>query len=148
MAQIPLFETVAKAHGHTCPGIALGYKIAVVAAKWAGEYDDVRIISHTTRCPLDALKVTFDIKNHPERMIVEDIGRVNFVITRPDGKKLFIDEVPGTHLTSDELSALKKNVEAGTAGPDDLKRMNEIKHELFLVMQAMDDAALFSVREE
>ena len=148
MAQIPLFETVAKAHGHTCPGIALGYKIAVVAAKWAGEYDDVRIISHTTRCPLDALKVTFDIKNHPERMIVEDTGRVNFVITRPDGKKLFIDEVPGTHLTSDELSALKKNVEAGTAGPDDLLRMNEIKHELFLVMQAMDDAALFSVREE
>ena len=32
MVQIPAFEIIAKAHGHTCPGIALGYKIAVVAA--------------------------------------------------------------------------------------------------------------------
>ncbi|MDV0443926.1 formylmethanofuran dehydrogenase subunit E family protein [Methanorbis rubei] len=148
MVQIPAFEAVAKAHGHTCPGIALGYKIAVVVAKWAGEYDDVRIVSHTTRCPLDALKVTFDAKNHPERIIVENTGIVSFVITRPDGRKLFIDEIPGTHLTTDELTELKKKVEAKTAGPADMQRMNEIKHELFLVMQAMDDSALFSVREE
>lgn len=55
MVQIPAFETIAKAHGHTCPGIALGYKIAVVVATWAGDEDDVRIVAHTTRlsagCP-------------------------------------------------------------------------------------------------
>lgn len=148
MVQIPAFETVAQAHGHTCPGIALGYKIAVVAATWAGEDDDVRIVSHTTRCPLDALKVTFDVKNHPERMVVEDTGTVSFVITKPDGRRLFIDELPGTHLSSVELTELKKKAEADTATPGDLRRMQEIKDELFRVMQAIPDEKLFSVHEE
>lgn len=148
MVQIPAFETIAKAHGHTCPGIALGYKIAVVAAKWAEGTDDVRIVSHTTRCPLDALKVTFDVKNHPERMVVVDTNTVSFVITKPSGRKLFIDELPGTHLTSSELTELKKKVAAKTATPADLKRMNEIKDELFTVMQAIPDEKLFTIREE
>ena len=148
MVQIPAFETVAQAHGHTCPGIALGYKIAVVAARWVGDDDDVRIVAHTTRCPLDALKVTFDVRNHPERMVVEDTNTVSFVITKPNGKKLFIDELPGTHLTTAELTEIKKKVEAGTATPDDLRRMNEIKNELFRIMQAIPDEKLFAVREE
>ena len=148
MVQIPAFETIAKAHGHTCPGIALGYKIAVVAATWAGDEDDVRIVAHTTRCPLDALKVTFDVKNHPERMVVADTNTVSFVITKPNGHKLFIDELPGTHLTSEELTQLKKKVEAGTATPEDLRRMNAIKDELFHVMQAIPDEKLFTIREE
>ncbi|MDR0980383.1 MAG: formylmethanofuran dehydrogenase subunit E family protein [Methanocalculaceae archaeon] len=147
MVQIPAFETVAQAHGHTCPGIALGYKIAVVAAAWAGE-KEVRIVAHTTRCPLDALKVTFDVKNHPERMDVADTNTVSFVITKPNGRKLFIDELPGTHLTSDELTRIKKKIEIGTATPGDLRRMSEIKNELFHVMQAIPDEKLFSVREE
>lgn len=147
MVQIPAFETIAQAHGHTCPGIALGYKIAVVAARWAGDEDDIRIVSHTTRCPLDALKVTFDVRNHPERMTVEDTGTVSFVITRPDGRRLFIDELPGTHLTTDELTALKKKIEAGTATPADLTRIDVIKDELFRVMQKIPDHQLFTVHE-
>lgn len=148
MVQIPAFDTVAKAHGHTCPGIALGYKIAVVAARWAGDADDVRIVAHTTRCPLDALKVTFDVKNHPERMDVVDTNTVSFVITRPDGHRLFIDELPGTHLSSEELTGIKKKVEEGTATPADLRRMQEIKDELFAIMQAIPNEKLFAVREE
>ena len=42
MVQILTFDTMAKAqHVHTCPGITLGYKIAVVAARWAGDAYDV-----------------------------------------------------------------------------------------------------------
>ncbi|MDR3102118.1 MAG: formylmethanofuran dehydrogenase subunit E family protein [Methanocalculaceae archaeon] len=148
MVQIPSFETIAQSHGHTCPGIVLGYKIAVTAARWVGDCDDVRITAHTTRCPLDALQVTFDVKNHPERMTVEDTGTVSFVITKPDGSRLFIDELPGTHLTSDELTELKKKAAANTATPADLKCMNEIKDELFKVMQAIPNEKLFVVREE
>lgn len=147
MVQIPAFETITQAHGHTCPGIALGYKIAIVAARWAGDEDDLRIVSHTTRCPLDALKVTFDVKNHPERLTVEDTGTVSFVITRPDGRRLFIDELPGTYLTTNELTVLKKKIEAGSATPADLTRINEIKDELFCVMRKIPDDQLFFVHE-
>lgn len=81
-------------------------------------------------------------------MVVADTNTVSFVITKPNGHKLFIDELPGTHLTSEELTQLKKKVEAGTATPEDLRRMNAIKDELFHVMQAIPDEKLFTVREE
>ncbi|HJK01155.1 MAG TPA: FmdE family protein [Methanocorpusculum sp.] len=55
MVQIPTFEIMAKAHGNLCPGIALGYKMAVVVEKWVDGEDNVKIIAHTTRCPLDVL---------------------------------------------------------------------------------------------
>ncbi len=148
MTQIPSFETVAKAHGHTCPGIALGYKIAVVAAEWADTIDDIHILSHTTRCPLDAVKVTFDTKNHPERLTVEDTNTVSLVFTKPDGSRLCIDELPGTHLSTDELTEIKKKVENHTATPDDLSRMNRIKDDLFRIMKEIPNEQLFSVHEE
>ncbi|HJJ89389.1 MAG TPA: formylmethanofuran dehydrogenase subunit E family protein [Methanocorpusculum sp.] len=148
MVQIPTFEIMTKAHWHMCPGIALGYKMAVVVGKWVGDEDNVKIIAHTTRCPLDALKITFDVKNHPERLIVDDTNTVSFIITKPNGCNLFIDELPGTHLTSEELTELKKKVQAGTATRDDRRRINEIKAELFHIMQSISNEKLFTVREE
>lgn len=148
MTQIPAFETIAKAHGHLCPGISLGYKIAVVAATWAGEDDEVTILAHTTRCPLDAIKITFDTKNHPDRLTVEDTNTVSFVLTKPNGSKLYIDELPGTKITSDELKALKKKAEDGVATPEEFARINEIKEEHYKIMEALPPEKLFSVREE
>lgn len=148
MTKIPEFETIAKAHGHTCPGISLGYKIAIAAATWAGDEDDIKILAHTTRCPLDAIKITFDTKNHPERLLIDDTNTVKFVMTKPNGDKLYIDELPGTKITSDELKALKKKAEAGNASDADLARINEIKEEHYQIMKALPSEKLFTVRED
>ncbi|HJJ91161.1 MAG TPA: FmdE family protein [Methanocorpusculum sp.] len=44
MVQIPTFEIMTKAHGHMCPGIALGYKMAVVVGKWVGDEDKLKLL--------------------------------------------------------------------------------------------------------
>jgi len=147
MTDIPDFETIAKAHGHTCPGIALGYKIAVVAAKWSGSETNISVVSHTTRCPLDALKQTFDLKKHPERLLVDDTNTVKFILEKPDGSKLFIDEVPGTKLTSKELHTLKEKIAAKTATPEDIARCDAIQDEFLHIMLNTPDEKLFTVRE-
>jgi len=139
---------IAKAHGHTCPGIALGYKIAVVAAKWSGTETNISVLSHSTRCPLDALKQTFDLRTHPERLIVEDTNTVSFVLEKPDGSKLFIDEIPGTKVTSDELHTLKGKISAKSATEEEIKRHTEIQNELLQVMLNTPDEKLFTIREE
>lgn len=148
MTDIPDFDVIAKAHGHTCPGIALGYKIAVVAAKWSGTETTIKVLSHSTRCPLDALKQTFDLRKHPERLVVEDTNTVSFILEKPDGSKLFIDEVPGTKITSVELHALKGKLSAKTATPEEIKRYAEIQNELLQVMMNTPDDELFTVRTE
>ncbi len=148
MTDIPDFDMIAKAHGHTCPGIALGYKIAVVAAKWSGTETNISVLSHSTRCPLDALKQTFNLRTHPERLIVEDTNTVSFVLEKPDGSKLLIDEIPGTKLTSDELHTLKGKISAKTATEEEIKRHTEIQNELLQVMLNTPDEKLFTIREE
>ena len=145
MTQIPTFEEIAEAHGHRCPGIAIGYKMAKAAAEWAGD-EPVRVYSTTTRCPLDALRHTFRLTD--ETLTIEDKGELHFVLEKADGSKLFIDEVLGSKIKNAEGNALREKVRAGTASAEETKRFNEIQEELLEQAFNTADEKLFTVRTE
>jgi formylmethanofuran dehydrogenase subunit E len=142
MTQIPTFEEIAEAHGHRCPGIAIGYKMAKAAAEWAGD-EPVRIYSTTTRCPLDALRHTFRLTD--ETLTIEDKGELHFVLEKADGSKLFIDEVPGSKIKNDEGNKLRKKVREGTASKEETARFNEIQEELLQQAFNTPDEKLFTI---
>lgn len=146
MTHIPTFDEIASAHGHRCPGIAIGYKMAKAAAEWAGEEENIRVYSTTTRCPLDALRHTFGLTE--ETLTIEDKHELHFILEKPDGTKLFIDEVPGSKIKSEEGDALREKVRAGTASAEETARFDEIQAEL--LQQAFDtpDEKLFTLRTE
>lgn len=146
MTRIPSFDEIANAHGHRCPGIAIGYKMAKAAAEWAGDEENIRVYSTTTRCPLDALRHTFHLTD--ETLTIEDKGELHFILEKPDGTKLFIDEVPGSKIKNAEGDALREKVRAGTASAEETKRFNEIQEELLEQAFAMDDEKLFTLRTE
>ncbi|HJJ35015.1 formylmethanofuran dehydrogenase subunit E family protein [Methanocorpusculum bavaricum] len=148
MTVVPDFDTIAKAHGHVCPGIALGYKIALEAAAWAGNETKITVLSYTQRCPLDALRYIFDLNSHPDRLTIENTNTGSYVLEKPDGSRLFIDEVPDTKLTSDELHRLKVRAAAKTATPEESDRLQEIRLEMVKIMLATPNEQLFTVREE
>ena len=145
MTHIPSFDEIANAHGHRCPGIAIGYKMAKAAAEWAGD-EPVRVYSTTNRCPLDALRHTFHLTD--ETLTIEDKGELHFILEKPDGTKLFIDEVPGSKIKNAEGDALRERVRAGTASAEETKRFDEIQEELLEQAFAMDDEKLFTLRTE
>ena len=145
MTQIPTFEEIAEAHGHRCPGIAIGYKMAKAAAEWAGD-EPVRVYSTTTRCPLDALRHTFRLTD--ETLTIEDKGELHFVLEKADGSKLFIDEVPGSKIKNEEGDKLRKKVREGTASKEETARFNEIQEELLQQAFNTPDEKLFTVRTE
>ena len=145
MTHIPSFDEIANAHGHRCPGIAIGYKMAKAAAEWAGD-ESVRVYSTTNRCPLDALRHTFHLTD--ETLTIEDKGELHFILEKPDGTKLFIDEVPGSKIKNAEGDALREKVRAGTASAEETKRFNEIQEELLEQAFNTADEKLFTVRTE
>ena len=145
MTHIPSFDEIANAHGHRCPGIAIGYKMAKAAAEWAGD-EPVRVYSTTNRCPLDALRHTFHLTD--ETLTIEDKGELHFILEKPDGTKLFIDEVPGSKIKNAEGDALREKVRAGTASAEETKRFNEIQEELLEQAFNTADEKLFTVRTE
>ncbi|HJJ87843.1 MAG TPA: formylmethanofuran dehydrogenase subunit E family protein [Methanocorpusculum sp.] len=142
MTQIPTFEEIAEAHGHRCPGIAIGYKMAKAAAEWAGD-EPVRVYSTTTRCPLDALRHTFNLTD--ETLTIEDKGELHFVLEKADGSKLFIDEVPGSKIKNEEGDKLRKKVREGTASKEETARFNEIQEELLQQAFNTPDEKLFTI---
>ena len=142
MTQIPTFEEIANAHGHRCPGIAIGYKMAKAAAEWAGD-EPVRVYSTTTRCPLDALRHTFRLTD--ETLTIEDKGELHFVLEKADGSKLFIDEVPGSKIKNDEGNKLRNKVREGTASKEETARFNEIQEELLQQAFNTPDEKLFTI---
>jgi formylmethanofuran dehydrogenase subunit E len=142
MTQIPTFEEIAEAHGHRCPGIAIGYKMAKAAAEWAGD-EPVRVYSTTTRCPLDALRHTFRLTD--ETLTIEDKGELHFILEKADGSKLFIDEVPGSKIKNDEGDKLRKKVREGTASKEETARFNEIQEELLQQAFNTPDEKLFTI---
>ena len=141
MTQIPTFEEIAEAHGHRCPGIAIGYKMAKAAAEWAGD-EPVRVYSTTTRCPLDALRHTFRLTD--ETLTIDDKGELHFVLEKADGSKLFIDEVPGSKIKNEEGDKLRKKVREGTASKEETARFNEIQEELLEQAFNTPDEKLFT----
>lgn len=146
MSEIPTFEKIVSAHGHTCPGIALGYKIAVEAAKWSGDETEISVESHTVRCPLDALKTTFNLREHPERLTVINENVSNFTLTKPDGSRLIITEVPGSKIKSPEADALRVKIDAGTASDDEIKLYDEIRAEQLQKTLDTPNEKLFTVK--
>lgn len=142
MTQIPTFEEIANAHGHRCPGIAIGYKMAKAAAEWAGD-EPVRVYSTTTRCPLDALRHTFRLTD--ETLTIEDKGELHFILEKADGSKLFIDEVPGSKIKNEEGDKLRKKVREGTASKEETARFNEIQEELLQQAFNTPDEKLFTI---
>ena len=146
MSEIPSFEKIVEAHGHACPGIAIGYKIAAAAAKWAGEETNISVYSTSTRCPLDALRTTFHLREHPKRLTVEDKGELHFVLSKPDGSKMIVDEIPGAKIHTEEGDALGIKVKAGTATDEEKERYAQIRAKLLETALAMPDEKLFTVR--
>lgn len=146
--QMPSFEKIVEAHGHSCPGIAIGYKIASAAAKWAGDEENITVYSTTIRCPLDALKTTFKLREHPERLVVEDKGELHFILTKPDGSKMYVDEVPDSKIHTEEGDKLGIKVRGGTASEDEISRYNEIRAELLQLTLSTPDEKLFTIRYE
>ena len=142
MTQIPTFEEIANAHGHRCPGIAIGYKMAKAAAEWAGD-ESICVYSTTNRCPLDALRHTFHLTD--ETLTIEDKGELHFVLEKADGSKLFIDEVPGSKIKNEEGDKLRKKVRGGTASKEETARFNEIQEELLQQAFNTPDEKLFTI---
>ena len=142
MTQIPTFEEIANAHGHRCPGIAIGYKMAKAASEWAGD-EPVRVYSTTNRCPLDALRHTFHLTD--ETLTIEDKGELHFILEKTDGSKLFIDEVPGSKIKNEEGDKLREKVRGGTASKEETARFNEIQEELLEQAFNTPDEKLFTI---
>jgi formylmethanofuran dehydrogenase subunit E len=84
------FDEVVEFHGHACPGLALGYRVALVALKGLGgraEDEEMVAIVENNSCAVDAVQVMTGCTFGKGNLIFRDYGKqVYTFIRRQSGK--------------------------------------------------------------
>ncbi|MDI6728645.1 MAG: formylmethanofuran dehydrogenase subunit E family protein, partial [Thermodesulfovibrionales bacterium] len=90
------FDDVVKFHGHSCPGLAFGYRVAVAAVKELNmenisEDEEVVAIVENDLCAVDAIQVLTGCTFGKGNLIFKDYGKqVYTFMKRPSGDAIRI----------------------------------------------------------
>mgnify|MGYP006065964755 CR=1 FL=1 len=88
-----LWEKAAEFHGHKCPGLAIGYKVSLLALKHLEIKDDINdedivCIAETDACGVDAVQVILKATVGTGAMRIMYTGKQAFnIFNRKNGKK-------------------------------------------------------------
>lgn len=127
------FEDCIRFHGHSCPGLASGFRAATAAMEALGvsrpEDEDLVAICETDACGVDAIQVIAGTTAGKGNLIIHDYGKHAFTFyNRKDGKAVRIIFHRDEDDSTDEMNDLRAKVFAGTATGTEEERFHELMH--------------------
>lgn len=138
-------------HGHSCPGLTYGLRVAEYALKEFGHAKDEEIVAvtETDMCAVDAIQALVGCSFGKGNLLYRDIGKVAFTFfRRSDGKSRRVVRKPerAGKVAEENQALMRKKAEVGLTAAE-AERLAEVRH---LRAQAILDADfedLFSVKE-
>jgi len=126
------FKKVAEFHGHVCPGLAYGYRVARVALRELGkraEDEEIVSIVENDSCAVDAIQVLVGSTFGKGNLIFKDYGKqVYTFVSRKTGKGLRISvDFKGYKETEKDKAILDKFL-SGNKSQQVMKKVRRIKN--------------------
>lgn len=147
-------EEITKAiefHGHWCPGLATGLRVAEYARSELGHNSDEEIVAvaETDMCGVDGIQVITGCTIGKGNLIVENLGKVAFSFYRRRDNRSFRIVARPAPAPKDpgEYRELQARSNAGTMSDTDRKRFMEIREERCRHLMEADFEDLFEVKE-
>ncbi|MGV8126740.1 MAG: FmdE family protein [Methanothrix sp.] len=141
------FKKAAEFHGHVCPGLAMGYRVAryVKAHYPRSEDEELVCIAENKSCSVDAVQFLLGCTAGKGNLIVIDNGKQAFTFySRDQGKALRIyfkgDVFAG-------MDGLRQKMAAGTLTPAEKREMQSLRSRIMEQILASRDEDLLDVRE-
>ena len=141
------FKKAAEFHGHVCPGLAMGYRVAryVKAHYPRSEDEELVCIAENKSCSVDAVQFLLGCTAGKGNLIVIYNGKQAFTFySRDHGKALRIyfkgDVFAG-------MDAMRQKMAAGTLTPAEKKEMQSLRTRIMEQILAGRDEDLLDVRE-
>ena len=141
------FKKAAEFHGHVCPGLAMGYRVAryVKAHYPRSEDEELVCIAENKSCSVDAVQFLLGCTAGKGNLIVIDNGKQAFTFySRNQGKALRIyfkgDVFAG-------MDGLRQKMAAGNLTPAEKKEMEGMRSRIMEQILAGRDEDLLDVRE-
>lgn len=125
------FSEVADFHGHTCPGLAFGYRVAVAALKEMdmrniSEDEELVAIVENDSCAADAIQVMTGCTFGKGNLIFRDYGKqVYTFIKRPSGDavRISVDFTPGEE--TEKVKEMWRRYSEGDRSKEVLKAVHD-----------------------
>ena len=148
------YEDAVAFHGHTCPGLALGYRAATHAlvtlhAGRSSDEDLVAIVENDA-CGVDAVQAIAGCSVGKGNLILRDLGKHAYTfINRKTGSAIRLVQRPEplTERLDPGASALRTKVMAGKATPTEEKEFHERQAALIKKILTIPIGELFIEKE-
>ncbi|MCU0631858.1 MAG: FmdE family protein [Methanolinea sp.] len=119
-------------HGHSCPGLALGFRAAIAAMEALGverpEDEELVAICETDACGVDAIQVVAGTTAGKGNLVINDYGKHVFsFLNRKNGRAVRITFPRREEPDCEEFDTLREKVFSGQATPAEEKRFEELK---------------------
>jgi len=129
----PLYEESVKFHGHSCPGLAIGYRVAMIAMREVADEksndEELVAVVENKACGFDAIQYICGCTMGKGNIILNDYGKhVYTFFNRVSGKniRIYIDPYMMPGIDSDRFFELRKK---GNLTEDEAGESGTIKKE-------------------
>ncbi len=131
--QLITFDDCIRFHGHSCPGLASGYRAATAAMDALGvtrpEDEDLVAICETNACGVDAIQVIAGTTAGKGNLIIHDYGKHAFTFyNRKDGKAVRVTFHRNEATEDDDFAALRAGVFSGKATAQEEEKFHELMY--------------------
>ena len=152
--KLSTYEDAVAFHGHTCPGLALGYRVAEHALKTLhaerSEDEDLVAIVENDACGIDAVQAITGCSVGKGNLILKDLGKHAYTfINRKTGSAIRLVQRPEplTERLDPAAAALRTKVMSGKATPTEEKEFGERQAAIIQKILTVPFSELFIEKE-
>jgi formylmethanofuran dehydrogenase subunit E len=144
------FEDVTEFHGHSCPGLALGYRVSLVALKeFEGRASDEELVAivENDACPVDAVQVMTGCTFGKGNLIFKDHGKQAYTFfERPYPEALRISVKWLSPEETEDEKAMWERYKKGDSSEEVLKTVHSRESRKISSILHADDKDLFDIQ--
>jgi len=141
------FKEAAEFHGHTCPGLAIGYRIAKYVKEHYPRSQDEELvcIAENKSCSIDAIQFMLGCTAGKGNLLFKDYGKQAFTFYSRDKNKALRIYFRGGILKG--MDELRQKMARGELSPEDRERMAAFRSQATEKVLSARDEDILTVEE-
>ena len=146
------FTKCVQFHGHTCPGLAIGFQAGKTIMKRLGVRkapdEELLAIVETDACGTDAIQVMTGCTFGKGNLIFKNYGKHAFsLMDRGKGKGIRVCLLPDVFESDQEYVSLSKKVQSDEASAKETERFRQLQQDRVQKILEADPESLFKIEE-
>ncbi len=142
------FRKAAEFHGHYCPGLAMGYRVARYVKNYYDKAKDEELVAivENNSCSVDAIQYVLSCTFGKGNLIFKDHGKHVYTFYSRDHKKALRIYFKGRSISQSEIETMKEYF-AGRLTEEEQKKVEKMREDHMEYILSAGDDELFEARE-